>query len=342
MTVNKDQDYLKGPTVDDLADAGVKARPYSDPCSRGYDALERFLQVHNHAMFLFTTEDVLLNQYLRDHWAALDGLSGEACDIHVSLLQLLGGEDFYSQIAELRSIAGIDVVRPVDLPALHIWSKASNCTIKLGRLATEADLRDALRAVFSIIRDANGPISAVHVAMLRRAGNPDQTQSRQLLPNQLSSSQSEEEDSVDPVTVITLISSGLKLVDQFRELAIRFGKQEPRPPGAHAEQVGAALEVRRDGMVTEKIEATQLHMDQWDTTRFEALRKRIRTNWDIFNDLFTSEAGASAQEAARIRADMRNLQETLCRDFKEMVRIYERTLGTSLPDHYQLFEVCAE
>ena len=82
-------------------------------------------------------------------------------------------------------------------------------------------------------------------------------------------------------------------------------------------------------------------MDEWDTTRFEALSKRIRTNWDIFNDLFTSEAGAGAQEAARIRTDMRNVQETLCRDLREMVRIYERTLGTGLPDHYQLFEVCA-
>ena len=81
-------------------------------------------------------------------------------------------------------------------------------------------------------------------------------------------------------------------------------------------------------------------MNEWDTTRFDALRKRIRTNWDIFNDLFTSEAGAGAQEGAKIRAEMRSRQEALCRDFKEMVSIYERTLGTSLPDHYQLYEVC--
>jgi hypothetical protein len=72
------------------------------------------------------------------------------------------------------------------------------------------------------------------------------------------------------------------------------------------------------------------------------LSKRIRTNWDIYNDLFTSEAGASAQEGARIRADMRNLQETLCHDFKEMVSLYERALGTSLPDHYQLYQVCPQ
>ncbi len=82
-------------------------------------------------------------------------------------------------------------------------------------------------------------------------------------------------------------------------------------------------------------------MDQWDQARYEALSKRIRSNWAIFNDLFASEAGASAQEGARIRNDMRDTPETLCRDFKEMVKLYERALGTSLPDHYQLYEVCA-
>jgi hypothetical protein len=30
----------------------------------------------------------------------------------------------------------------------------------------------------------------------------------------------------------------------------------------------------------------------------------------------------------------------LCTDFHEMVTIYERALGTGLPDHYQLYEVC--
>jgi hypothetical protein len=150
----------------------------------------------------------------------------------------------------------------------------------------------------------------------------------------------QEEESMDPLSVITLISSGLKLVDQFRELAIRFRGGQPSPPGAKAEQAGSALEVSHGGVVTQKIEATELHMNEWDTTRFEALRKRIRTNWDIFNDLFTNEAGASLQEGARIRADMRKTQETLCQDFREMIGIYQRTLGASLPDHYQLYEVC--
>ena len=145
---------------------------------------------------------------------------------------------------------------------------------------------------------------------------------------------------LDPVTVIPLISSGLKLVDQFRELAIRFRGDQPSPPGAKAEQAGAALEVSHGGTVTSKVEATQLHMNEWDTVRYDALRKRIRTNWDIYNDLFASEAAAGAQAGARIRTDMRAIQKKLCHDFKEMVQLYERTLGTGLPDHYQLYEVC--
>jgi hypothetical protein len=145
---------------------------------------------------------------------------------------------------------------------------------------------------------------------------------------------------MDPLSIITLISSGLKLVDQFRELAIRIGGQDPSPPSGKAEQVGTALEVRRGGQAVERIEASQLHMDQWDTVRYDALRKRIRTSWDIYNDLFSNEAGASPQEGARIRTDMRKTQEALCHDFKEMVSLYERALGVSLPDHYQLYEVC--
>jgi hypothetical protein len=145
---------------------------------------------------------------------------------------------------------------------------------------------------------------------------------------------------VDPISVITLISSGLKLVDQFRELAIRFRGQAPTPPSGKAEQVGSALEVRQDGQFIKRVEANQLHMDQWDESRYKALSNRIRTSWNIYNDLFSSEAGASAQDGARIRADMQKTQDSLCADFRDMMSLYERALGTSLPDHYQLYEVC--
>jgi hypothetical protein len=145
---------------------------------------------------------------------------------------------------------------------------------------------------------------------------------------------------LDPITVVTLISMGLKLVDQFRELSIKVKGQNPSPPADRAEQVGSALEIRSGGQV-QKIEASQLHINEWDSVRYQALNKRIRTEWDIYNDLFASESGASPQDGARIRADMRKMQEELCKDFKELVKLYERALGTSLPDHYQLYEVCS-
>jgi hypothetical protein len=144
---------------------------------------------------------------------------------------------------------------------------------------------------------------------------------------------------MDPLSIITMIGAGLKLIDEFRDLAIKFRGQQPTPPSGKAEKVGSAVEVSQGG-TTQRIDASQLHMDQWDEVRSKALSDRIKTNWDIYNDLFSSEAGASAQEGARIRADMHKVQETLCHDFKEMVALYQRALGISLPDHYQLYEVC--
>ena len=165
--MSNQHDPLRAPTTDDLLDANVEARPGSDPRNRGYDALERYLHVPNHAMFLHTSEDGLVDGYIREHWAALDGLSGEACDIHVSLFQLNGGEDFYSQLQEIYCIAGLQSVKPIDLPALHFWSDASSCTISLGDFDTQEKLRDVLRSLYSVIHDARGPISEEHAKLLR-------------------------------------------------------------------------------------------------------------------------------------------------------------------------------
>jgi len=145
---------------------------------------------------------------------------------------------------------------------------------------------------------------------------------------------------MDPLAIVTLISSGLKLIDQFSELATRFFGKKVEPSKGKAEQVGTALEVRYDNQLINKIDASELKMDQWDNERYKALNKRLQTNWMIYNDLFASEAGASAQEGARIRADIQNTQQTLCRDFKEVVQLYERALGIRLPDHYQLYDIC--
>jgi hypothetical protein len=155
------------PTARELIDAGVRVRPGSDPKSRGEDLLQRYLRVPNHAMFLFTSEDTALDGYIRNHWAALDGLTGDACDLHVSLVQLLGGADAYSQFDEVKSLPGLESLQPTDLPALHIWSSIAHVTIPLMRFNDEEKLRKVFRAIFSVVHDARGPIKQIHVKQLR-------------------------------------------------------------------------------------------------------------------------------------------------------------------------------
>ena len=145
---------------------------------------------------------------------------------------------------------------------------------------------------------------------------------------------------VDPITILTTISVGLKLVDSFRELALRFMKIPPRPPSSVADQSGNSLEIKQNGRIVQTIPAAALNLNQWDEVKYRALERRVKTNWDLFYELFAEEPGLSVDERARIKGKMSRLKDELCTDFREMVRIYERALGTSLPDHYTLYEVC--
>jgi hypothetical protein len=65
-------------------------------------------------------------------------------------------------------------------------------------------------------------------------------------------------------------------------------------------------------------------------------------NWKLFNELFAQNVGLAPDETARMNVRMDRTKEELCDDFRQMVGIYERVLGTSLPDHYQLYEVCPQ
>jgi hypothetical protein len=145
---------------------------------------------------------------------------------------------------------------------------------------------------------------------------------------------------VDPVTIMTTISLGLKLVDQFREQALRFLSRQVQPPTATAEQAGNTFQIKHNGTVTQRIAAGEMNLSEWDEVRVLALNRRIKINWDLFNELFSEEPLLATDERARIKARMARMQDELCEDFREMVRIYERTLGTGLPDHYALYEVC--
>jgi hypothetical protein len=145
---------------------------------------------------------------------------------------------------------------------------------------------------------------------------------------------------MDPLTVITTISVGLKLIDQFRDLALRFMGKKVEAPSRMAEQSADAIQVKDAGKVVEQVKSTEIKMDQWDETRYRALARRVWTNWDLFNELFSELPALATDEKARIKVRMDRIKGELCEDFGEMVRIYERVLNLPLPDHYQLYEVC--
>jgi hypothetical protein len=145
----------------------------------------------------------------------------------------------------------------------------------------------------------------------------------------------------DPVTVMTTISLGLKLVDQFRNLALHFLNIEPHPPSATAEQAGNTFQIRYGGEVAQQISAGETNLSEWDDVRMRALQKRVHINWELFSELYSEEPLFAVDEHARIKTRMSRIRDELCEDFRAMVRIYEDTLGTSLPDHYSLYEVCS-
>lgn len=150
---------IVGPTLVSQAEieaTGVRPRKGAAPLERGVDLLKRYLLVPNRMMILYSSEDVLLSDYIRDHWAALDELSGDVCEIYQSLLQLAGGEDVYSYLKDLRNIPGADTVRIDKLPMILLWSNQAAISISLSEHADEfARLKGAIRGIFQYLCEIN-------------------------------------------------------------------------------------------------------------------------------------------------------------------------------------------
>lgn len=145
---------------------------------------------------------------------------------------------------------------------------------------------------------------------------------------------------IDPITAMTAISLGLKLVDQFRELALRFSGKAPTAVSATVEQANNTIQVKHNGIVTQQVRAEDMHLDAWNEVVYRALERRVKINWDLFYELYSQEPLLGAFERAQIKLRMENTKQELCVDFRQMVAIYEYALNTSLPDHYKLYETC--
>ena len=91
-----DKKALDGKRVnEDLTDQMIElgARPKQGARVPREDILERFRRIPLHAIFLYTSEDQPVGDYLAQHWGALESLSGDACDIHPMVNQFRNAED---------------------------------------------------------------------------------------------------------------------------------------------------------------------------------------------------------------------------------------------------------
>jgi hypothetical protein len=145
---------------------------------------------------------------------------------------------------------------------------------------------------------------------------------------------------MDPASALTLIGTGLGIVDRFYDLAKKWKGEQT---GEHSVKVDAAADklVINDHGDVQEISANELEMSAFDKKRHDTLRQRIEINWNQYNDIDVARASAAADEKARLATQMNRLEGELCPDFRELVGMYETILRRGLPDHYTLYGICA-
>ena len=125
-----------------------KFKEDDDPLS-----LNRYRRVPLHAVFLYTSEDKAVSDYLIAHWGALDSLSGDYCDIHPSIDQFYSKEDAYEFIERLDVIRSSGFNTISNLPVLFFWDLNRNSTfISFNNDTTENQLTVRIRSIFEVIR----------------------------------------------------------------------------------------------------------------------------------------------------------------------------------------------
>ena len=145
---------------------------------------------------------------------------------------------------------------------------------------------------------------------------------------------------VDPITVISSIATGLSLVDKFTDITLKILKQQPKSHTVEANRVDNAIEISRDGQVDVKVDSQQLNLGAWDQQRYDALKRKIDINWRIYNNIDEQLPATSIDERARLKQRLQLIKQELCEDFRELVDLAEKVLGTTLGDHYSLYTVC--
>jgi len=140
---------------------GLGVQPKKDAQVPPEDILERFRRIPLHAIFLYTSEDEEVGDYIAKNWGALDTLSGNACDIHPMVNQFRGAEDAYDYIDKLDVVRGSGFREYAILPGIFFHDNyGASEYISFGKKASEEEIKRTIRGVFEEIR-RHPTISAV-------------------------------------------------------------------------------------------------------------------------------------------------------------------------------------
>lgn len=117
------------------------------------DYLGRRKLVPLQAIFLFTSEDRILENYIIQNYDALYSLSGDYCDIYISIDQLYHNENAYDHLKEVEIIKKAKDINITNLPGIVFWDKTGEYVyISLEMESSESEITKRLRIVFNEIR----------------------------------------------------------------------------------------------------------------------------------------------------------------------------------------------
>ena len=149
---------------------------------------------------------------------------------------------------------------------------------------------------------------------------------------------------MDPLTVMTAVTAGLKLLQQFRETALSWkgkdGGKETRIQTTHAGSKDSELEIRREGEAPRIVRAYELRTESWDYDRYKTLVSVVSTLFSQFNALERERTLASGLERIKMDQQMERIKDELCPRFREMIDLSEKVLGISLHEDFSLKTIC--
>jgi TIR domain len=119
--------------------------------SNQYDPLERYLTIPNRGIFLFTSQDTKLRNYIKKHYMSFHERSGDRLDIYDYTIRNNNLESFSrNYIASLAPVPGVKA--DIRLPCLILWSNYGDVIIPMGDLDTSKKILTRMNNIYEIIR----------------------------------------------------------------------------------------------------------------------------------------------------------------------------------------------